>query len=473
MNVGPSATYAHGLTLMSLRIYNTLSRTLEAFEPREPGHVRMYVCGMTIYDYCHIGHARMMMAFDVVQRWLRSCGYRVTYVRNITDIDDKIIRRAVERGVSIRQLTDEMIAAMHEDVSKLGIEPPDIEPRATEYVPQMLTLISRLQSNGLAYQSVSGDVNFAVRKFAGYGKLSGKSLDELHAGERVAVDDGKDDPLDFVLWKAAKPTEPADAQWDSPYGRGRPGWHIECSAMACALLGDTFDIHGGGADLTFPHHENEIAQSEGASGQPLARVWMHNGFVNIDNEKMSKSLGNFFTIRDVLKQYDAETVRFFIVRAHYRSPLNYSDVHLDDARGALKRLYTALDAVAPADVAIDWADPHAARFKAAMDNDFATPEAVAVLFDLAGEVNRTRSPQQAGLLRALGACLGLLQGDPRAFLRSGAVLDEATIADRIAQRAAAKQRRDFAAADRIRADLLAQGVVLKDSPTGTTWEAGA
>jgi cysteinyl-tRNA synthetase len=333
--------------------------------------------------------------------------------------------------------------------------------------------VRQLEGNQLAYRTPSGDVNYAVRRFPGYGKLSGKSLDELHAGERVAVQEGKDDPLDFVLWKAAKPTEPADAQWDSPYGRGRPGWHIECSAMACALLGDTFDIHGGGADLTFPHHENEIAQSEGASGQPLARVWMHNGFVNIDNEKMSKSLGNFFTIRDVLKTYDAETVRFFIVRAHYRSPLNYSDVHLDDARGALKRLYTALDAVAPADVAIDWADPHAARFKAAMDNDFATPEAVAVLFDLAGEVNRTRSPQQAGLLRALGACLGLLQGDPRAFLRSGAVLDEATIADRIAQRAAAKQRRDFAAADRIRADLLAQGVVLKDSPTGTTWEAGA
>jgi cysteinyl-tRNA synthetase len=411
------------------------------------------------------------VAFDVVQRWLKVSGLRVTFVRNITDIDDKIIRRALENGETVRGLTDRMITEMYRDFDALGIERPTQDPRATDYVPQMLDIVRQLEVKQLAYRTPSGDVNYAVRRFPGYGKLSGKSLDELHAGERVAVQEGKDDPLDFVLWKSAKPTEPADAQWDSPYGRGRPGWHIECSAMACALLGDTFDIHGGGADLTFPHHENEIAQSEGASGQPLARVWMHNGFVNIDNEKMSKSLGNFFTIRDVLKKFDAETVRFFIVRAHYRSPLNYSDVHLDDARGALKRLYTALDAVAPADVAIDWADPYAARFKTAMDNDFATPEAVAVLFDLAGEVNRTRSPQQAGLLRSIGGCLGLLQGDPQAFLRSGAVLDDATVQDLIAQRATAKQRRDFAAADRIRADLLAQGIVLKDSPTGTTWEA--
>ena len=457
---------------MSLRIYNTLSRALEDFAPLEAGHVRMYVCGMTIYDLCHIGHARMMMAFDVVQRWLKSSGLRVTYVRNITDIDDKIIRRAVERGITIRQLTDEMIAAMHQDIGALGIEPPSVEPRATEYVPQMLALIGTLQDKGLAYQGSTGDMNYAVRKFPGYGKLSGKSLDELRAGERVAVLEGKDDPLDFVLWKSAKPEEPPEAKWDSPFGAGRPGWHIECSAMSCATLGESFDIHGGGADLQFPHHENEIAQSEGATGLPLAKFWMHNGFVRVDNEKMSKSLGNFFTIRDVLAKYDAETVRFFIVRAHYRSALNYSDAHLDDARGALKRLYTALSQVPAAGLpAIDWADPFAARFKAAMDEDFGTPEAVAVLFDLAGEVNRSRSPQAAGLLKALGGCLGLLQGDPQAFLKAGAGLQDADIQARIAARAAAKAARDFAEADRIRNELLAQGIVLKDSAAGTTWEA--
>jgi len=457
---------------MSLRIYNTLSRALEDFAPLEPGHVRMYVCGMTIYDLCHIGHARMMMAFDVVQRWLKSSGYRVTYVRNITDIDDKIIRRAVERGITIRQLTDEMIAAMHQDIGALGIESPSVEPRATEYVPQMLSLIGALQDKGLAYRGSTGDMNYAVRKFPGYGKLSGKSLDELRAGERVAVLEGKDDPLDFVLWKSAKPEEPPEAKWDSPFGAGRPGWHIECSAMSCATLGESFDIHGGGADLQFPHHENEIAQSEGATGQPLAKFWVHNGFVRVDNEKMSKSLGNFFTIRDVLARYDAETVRFFIVRAHYRSALNYSDAHLDDARGALKRLYTALSQVAVADGAdIDWSNPFAARFKAAMDDDFGTPEAVAVLFDLAGEVNRSRSPEAAGLLKALGGCLGLLQGDPQGFLKAGAGLQSADIEARIAARAAAKAARDFAEADRIRNALLAEGIVLKDSAAGTTWEA--
>ncbi|WP_291474823.1 cysteine--tRNA ligase [Acidovorax sp.] len=456
---------------MSLRIYNTLSRALEDFSPLEPGHVRMYVCGMTIYDLCHIGHARMMMAFDVVQRWLKSSGYRVTYVRNITDIDDKIIKRALERGITIRQLTDEMIAAMHADIGALGIEPPALEPRATEYVPQMLSLIGQLEGKGLAYRSPHGDVNYSVRKFAGYGKLSGKSLDELRAGERVAVQDGKEDPLDFVLWKSAKEGEPPEAKWDSPFGTGRPGWHIECSAMSCATLGETFDIHGGGADLQFPHHENEIAQSEGATGKPLARFWVHNGFVRVDNEKMSKSLGNFFTIRDVLKAYDAETVRFFIVRAHYRSALNYSDAHLDDARQALKRLYTALSLVAPAKVAIDWAEPHAARFKAAMDEDFGTPEAIAVLFDLASEVNKSRSAELAGLLKALAGCLGLLQGDPQAFLQAGAGFDEAAIQAQIAARAAAKAGKDFAEADRIRNALLAQGIVLKDSAAGTTWEA--
>jgi len=455
---------------MSLRIHNTLSRELQPFAPIEPGHVRMYVCGITVYDLCHIGHARANVAFDVVQRWLRASGLRVTFVRNITDIEDKIIRRAVENGETVRGLTDRMIAEMYRDFDALGIERPTFDPRATDYVPQMLDIVQKLEAKGLAYRA-GDDVNYAVRKFPGYGKLSGKSLDELHAGTRVAVLDGKDDPLDFVLWKSAKPTEPQDAQWDSPYGRGRPGWHIECSAMSCALLGETFDIHGGGADLQFPHHENEIAQSEGAHGVALARFWMHNGFVNIDNEKMSKSLGNFFTIREVLQQYDAETLRFFIVRAHYRSPLNYSDAHLDDARGALKRLYTALDAVAPAPVeVIDWSQPQAARFKAAMDEDFGTPEAVAVLFELATEVNKSRSAEAAGLLKALAGTLGLLQGDPKAFLQAGATLDEAAIAALIQRRADAKAARDFAQADQIRKDLLAQGVVLKDSPTGTTWE---
>ena len=461
---------------MSLRIYNTLSRALEPFAPIDPGHVRMYVCGMTIYDLCHIGHARMMMAFDVVQRWLKASGMRVTYVRNITDIDDKIIKRAVERGITIRALTDEMIAAMHHDISALAIEPPTLEPRATEYVPAMLSLIKTLEGKGLAYQSSNGDVNYSVRKFPGYGKLSGKSLDELRAGERVAVQDGKEDPLDFVLWKAAKDSEPEDAKWDSnalgyTFGKGRPGWHIECSAMSCQTLGETFDIHGGGADLQFPHHENEIAQSEGANNKPLANFWVHNGFVRVDNEKMSKSLGNFFTIRDVLQQYDAETVRFFLIRTHYRSALNYSDAHLDDARTALKRIYTALDLVpAQAIACIDWNDPFAARFKAAMDEDFGTPEAVAVLFDLATEVNRTQSVQAAGLLRALGACLGVLQGDPKAFLQAGSALGEASIQGLIAERAAAKANRNFALADSIRKSLLEQGIVLKDSATGTSWE---
>ena len=456
---------------MSLRIYNTLSRSQEAFHPIEPGHVRMYVCGITVYDLCHIGHARANVVFDVVQRWLKASGLRVTFVRNITDIEDKIIRRAVENDEPIKALTTRMIAEMYRDFDALGIERPTHDLCATDYVPQKLAIVKLLQDKGLAYRTEAGDVNYAVRKFPGYGKLSGKSLDELHAGERVAVLDGKEDPLDFVLWKAAKATEPEDAKWDSAWGKGRPGWHIECSAMACATLGETFDTHGGGADLQFPHHENEIAQSEGAHGKPLARFWMHNGFVNIDNEKMSKSLGNFFTIREVLEKFDAETIRFFIVRAHYRSPLNYSDVHLDDARNALRRLYTALDAVTPADVDLEWTQPHAARFKAAMDNDFATPEAVAVLFELAAEINRGKSPQVAGLLKTLGGVLGLLQCDPKAFLQAGAGLDEASIQQQIVARAAAKKARNFAEADRIRDDLLAQGIVLKDSAAGTTWEA--
>jgi cysteinyl-tRNA synthetase len=456
---------------MSLRIYSTLSRALVPLVPTEPGHVRMYVCGMTVYDLCHLGHARSMVAFDVVQRWLKSGGLRVSYVRNITDIDDKIIRRAVENGETIRALTDRMIDALHQDADALGIERPGFEPRATDYVPQMLSLIGRLVDQGLAYPGSDGDVNYAVRKFPSYGRLSGKSLDDLRAGERVAVAEGKDDPLDFVLWKASKVGEPQDVRWESAWGPGRPGWHIECSAMCGELLGDTVDIHGGGADLPFPHHENEIAQSEGATGKPLANIWMHNAFVTRDDEKMSKSLGNFFTIRDILARFDPETTRFFIVRAHYRSALNYSDAHLEDARNALRRLYTALALVPAIDQEIDWSANYARAFKSAMDNDFGTPEAVAVLFDLATEVNKTRSSELAGLLRGLGGCLGLLQAEPGRFLQAGAGLDAAAIDALIAQRAQAKAERNFADADRLRQELLSQGIVLKDAPSGTTWEA--
>lgn len=456
---------------MSLHIFNTLSRQSEVFQPIEPGLVRMYVCGMTVYDLCHLGHARSMVAFDVVQRWLKASGFRVIYVRNITDIDDKIIRRALENGESIRSLTDRMIQALQDDADALGIERPDHEPRATEYVDDMLSVIANLESKGLAYRTPDGDVNYSVRGFDGYGKLSGKSLDDLRAGERVAVADGKLDPLDFVLWKSAKPSEPDDAKWASAYGVGRPGWHIECSAMSCRLLGESFDIHGGGADLQFPHHENEIAQSEGASGKPLARFWMHNGFVRIDNEKMSKSLGNFFTIRQVLESYDAETVRFFIVRAHYRSALNYSDAHLDDARQSLKRLYLSLTAFQDVpSVLPDWSADSGQRFKAAMDDDFATPEAIAVLFELAAEINRTHSIALAAQLKALGGVLGLLQQHPATYLQAGKGLDESFVLQQIEQRIQAKISKDFARADQIRKDLLASGVVLKDSPQGTSWE---
>jgi len=454
---------------MTLRIFNTLSKETEPFQPIEPDHVRMYVCGITIYDLCHVGHARSQLAFDTVYRWLKVLGYRVTYVRNITDIDDKIIKRAIERNMPIRQLTTEMAQAMSEDFAALGISRPDHEPRATEYVPQMLSMIETLEKKGLAYRAPSGDVNYSVRKFPGYGKLSGKSLDQLRAGERVAVLEDKEDPLDFVLWKRAKDSEPDDAKWESAFGKGRPGWHIECSAMSCAILGEHFDIHGGGMDLQFPHHENEIAQSEGASGQPYANYWLHNGFLNVDNVKMSKSLGNFFTIRDVMKSYDGETIRFFMLRTHYRSPFNFSDASLDDARNSLTRLYTALDAVAPNDVAIDWEQPQAKAFRDSMNDDFNTPGAVAVLFDLAGEVNRTRSSATAGLLKALGATLGLLQQPPRNYLQGGSGVDESRIEQLIAERADAKKARDFARADQIRKDLLAEGIELEDSAQGTTW----
>lgn len=456
--------------MTALKIYNTLAREKQAFTPIEPGKVRMYVCGMTVYDYCHLGHARVMVVFDLVQRWLRAQGFAVTYVRNITDIDDKIIRRAVENKETIGELTARFIAAMNEDAAALGVQRPDHEPRATDHVPQMLGLIGRLERNGLAYKASDGDVNYSVRDFAGYGALSGKSLDDLRAGERVDVNSGKRDPLDFVLWKAAKESEPEAVKWDSPWGRGRPGWHIECSAMACDLLGEHFDIHGGGQDLQFPHHENEIAQSEGATGQTFVNYWMHNGFVRVDNEKMSKSLGNFFTIREVLKDFDAEVVRFFILRAHYRSQLNYSDAHLEDARGALTRLYTALKEVAPDQQPLDWTEAHAARLAEAMNDDFNTPGAVAVLFELANEVNKTRSPALARQLKGLGEVLGLLGREPKAFLHGGAQddADAAAIEARIAARAAAKKARDFAEADRIRAELLADGIVLEDKAGGVT-----
>ena len=455
-----------------LRIYNTLTRAKQEFVPIDPPRVHMYVCGMTVYDYCHLGHARVLVVFDVVQRWLRASGYTLTYARNITDVDDKIIKRAVENGESIGALTERFIRYMDEDAAALGVQKPDFEPRATQYVPQMLSMIGALERNGLAYRAADGDVNYPVREFEGYGKLSGKSLEDLRAGERVEVNETKRDPLDFALWKHSKAGEPA---WDSPWGKGRPGWHIECSAMSCTLLGEHFDIHGGGQDLQFPHHENEIAQSEGATGKTFVNVWMHNGFVRVDNEKMSKSLGNFFTIRDILKRFDAEVVRFFIVRAHYRSPLNYSDQHLDDARQGLARLYTALKGAPPEAGAPDWDEPHAMRFRAAMDDDFNTPEAVAALFDLANEANRSRSAEHLRQLRALGGLLGLLGRDSDAFLKSvptteeGAALPEAEIEALILARKEARAAKDFARADQIRAELLAKGVALEDGPKGTTW----
>ncbi|GIZ52627.1 cysteine--tRNA ligase [Noviherbaspirillum aridicola] len=459
--------------MTAIKIYNTLARDKQAFVPMQPGKVRMYVCGMTVYDYCHLGHARVMVVFDMVQRWLRASGYEVTYVRNITDIDDKIIKRAVENGESISSLTGRFIAAMDEDAAALGVQKPDHEPRATQYVPQMLDIIDKLESRGLAYKAADGDVNYSVRDFPSYGRLSGKSLDDLRAGERVERNSDKRDPLDFVLWKSAKASEPDEVKWDSKWGKGRPGWHIECSAMSCELLGEQFDIHGGGEDLQFPHHENEIAQSEGAHGHAFVNYWMHNGFIRVDNEKMSKSLGNFFTIRDVLKKYDAEVVRFFILRAHYRSPLNYSDAHLDDARHALSRLYTALKEVPADDAPLEREEEHALRFAAAMNDDFNTPVAIAVLFDLANEVNRGKSPALARQLKGLAGMLGLLQRSAQDFLQSAPAgaeggLDEAAIGERIDARAAAKKAKNFAEADRIRAELLAAGVVLEDKPGGIT-----
>ncbi|MDD5177444.1 MAG: cysteine--tRNA ligase [Sterolibacterium sp.] len=453
-----------------LKIHNSLTRDKQTFVPIEPGRVRMYVCGMTVYDDCHLGHARMLLSFDMVYRWLQASAYDVTYVRNITDIDDKIIARAAENKESIGELTKRMVANLHRDTERLLMLPPTFEPRATEHIPGMVALIEKLIGNGLAYPAANGDVYYAVAKFPGYGKLSGKTLSDLRAGERIEIDPHKRDPLDFVLWKAAKPGEPS---WPSPWGQGRPGWHIECSVMSEYHLGQHFDIHGGGHDLQFPHHENEIAQSEGAHGHNFVNYWMHNGFLRFNDEKMSKSLGNFFKIDDVVKVYDPEVLRFFILRAHYRSPLNYTEATLADAKHALDRLYTALKENTAPTAAIDWNEPAALRFREAMDDDFNTPEAVAVLFELANEANRSRSQAAAALLKALGGTLGLLQRDPHAYLQAALVddggLNAEQIEAQIAARAAAKKAKNFAEADRLRAELLVAGITLEDSAQGTTW----
>ena len=480
-----------------LQIHNSLTKKKETFTPIEPGKVRLYVCGMTVYDYCHLGHARVLVVFDMVVRYLRSRGLAVTYIRNITDIDDKIIKRANVNQEPIDALTGRFITAMHEDADKLGVLPPDQEPRATRYIGEIISMIETLIARGFAYAAPNHDVYYRVRSFPHYGQLSGKSIDDLRVGARVEADESKDDPLDFVLWKAAKPGEP---YWDSPWGRGRPGWHIECSAMATCCLGNHFDIHGGGLDLQFPHHENEIAQSEGATGEKFVNVWMHNGFVRVDDEKMSKSLGNFFTIREVLAKYDPEVVRYFILASHYRSPLNHSDEALDNAKAALTRLYIALNGLPTASASANTELEQ--RFNTAMDDDFNTPVAVAVLFDLARDINSLKATDMAGAtalaatLRRLGGILGLLQGDPTAYLQrpvkevpkgrivaaagyaagqsdavaeGRALYSEASIEKLIAQRNAARTAKNFAESDRIRDELKTQGVILEDAAGGTTW----
>ena len=458
-----------------LKVYNDLTNEKENFIPLEPGRVKMYVCGMTVYDLCHLGHARVLVVFDVIYRYLQASGFNVTYIRNITDIDDKIINRAHENGEPFAALTERFIAAMHEDAAALGVLTPDAEPRATAHIGEIIAMVERLIANGHAYALDNGDVYFSVASFNGYGRLSGKSIDDLRAGARIEVNEAKREPLDFVLWKAAKPGEPA---WASPWGEGRPGWHIECSAMSTCCLGDTFDIHGGGADLTFPHHENEIAQSEGATGKPFVRYWLHNGFVRINDEKMSKSLGNFFTVREILKHYQAEEIRYFILTSHYRSPLNYDDEHLQNARAALTRFYTALRGLERS--AGPGAEAYREQFNLAMDDDFNTPEALAVLFDLTREINRARQQDQsqaavlANELIRLGAALGLLQDDPERYLRSSAAAQQGGLSDQeiealIQQRLAARTSKNWAEADRIRDLLKAGNVLLEDGPQGTNW----
>ena len=466
---------------MSLELYSTLSRRKQVFEPINAGEVKMYVCGVTVYDYTHIGHGRTFISFDIIRRWLEASGFKVTFVRNITDVDDKIIRRAAERHVTCDALTDEFARAMQEDMLALGCLAPTVEPRATHFIPQMLNIIDKLEKKGLAYQTKSGDVAYAVRQFKDYGKLSGKSIDDLISGERVAADETKRDPLDFVLWKSAKPGEP---QWDSPWGKGRPGWHIECSAMSCHYLGETFDIHGGGPDLIFPHHENEIAQSEGANGKRFANYWMHTGPLRVMNkegkeEKMSKSLGNFWTVRDAIAETDdkfgkgngAQVLRFFLMRTHYRSPILFGPDLIVDAYQSLKRLYTALKDVPADDQPLDWNEECAKRFAEAMNDDFNVPVAVAQLFELANRAQAQKSAAMSRQLKKLGAILNILQGDPEAFLKGSTEgLDEAAIEEAIAARAAAKKAKDYAKADEIRKHLAQMGVMLTDAPQGTTWQ---
>lgn len=453
-----------------LQIHNTLTRQKENFVPIKPNEIGMYVCGVTVYDLCHIGHARTFVSFDMIVRYLRYRGYKVNYVRNITDIDDKIIKRANEKGIDAKELAEHFIAEMYQDFDKLNIARPDIEPRATENIPEIIALVQKLIDKGFAYVADNGDVMFAIDKFKNYGRLSGQKLEELEAGARVEVQQAKRNPFDFVLWKMAKPGEP---EWDSPWGKGRPGWHIECSAMNSKLLGDHFDIHGGGSDLIFPHHENEIAQSCCAHDSKYVNYWMHSGMVMINDEKMSKSLGNFFTIRDVLKQYDAETIRFFLLSAQYRSALNYSQENLDNAKASLSRLYTALRdvKVGPA----KGGDEYVERFKTFMDDDFNTPGAISVLFELAKAVNLAQDSEAEGLagrLVELGSVLGLLYQDPVEYLQGktdGIDEDVALIESLIEDRKQARARKDFAAADEARNKLTAMGVVLEDGPKGTTW----
>ncbi len=461
-----------------LKIYNTLSKQKEDFHPINPDTVGMYVCGMTVYDYCHMGHARVLVMFDVITRHLRRQFPKVKYVRNITDIDDKIIKRAVENKEDIYSLTNRFIEAMHEDEKALGVLPPDVEPRATDAIDQMFYMIEALIEKGIAYQGKNGDVYYSVRDFEGYGKLSGKNLDELEAGARVDVESDKKDPLDFVLWKMAKPSEPS---WSSPWGEGRPGWHIECSAMSCHHLGNHFDIHGGGMDLTFPHHENEIAQSEGANDTPFVNTWMHVGFVNINDEKMSKSLDNFFTIRGVLESYDGETLRYFIMSSHYRSPLNFSDENLSNAKSSLTRLYTAIRGLSASEAAMDEVSQRfdfEKRFNAALDDDFNTPIALSILFELAKLVNSEREKDigqahaLAQLLQKLGGYIGILQTDADTFLKQGVDLDDSAIDEKIKQRDEARANKDFALSDQIRDELTKLGIVLEDSANGTTWRRG-
>ena len=466
---------------MSLELYSTLSRRKQVFEPINAGEVKMYVCGVTVYDYTHIGHGRTFISFDIIRRWLEASGFKVTFVRNITDVDDKIIRRAAERHVTCDELTEEFARAMQEDMLALGCLAPSVEPRATHFIPQMLNIIDKLEKKGLAYQTKSGDVAYAVRQFKDYGKLSGKSIDDLISGERVAADETKRDPLDFVLWKSAKPGEP---QWDSPWGKGRPGWHIECSAMSCHYLGETFDIHGGGPDLIFPHHENEIAQSEGANGKRFANYWMHTGPLRVMNkegkeEKMSKSLGNFWTVRDAIAETDdkfgkgngAQVLRFFLMRTHYRSPILFGPDLIVDAYQSLKRLYTALKDVPADNEPLDWNEECAKRFAEAMNDDFNVPVAVAQLFELANRAQAQKSAAMSRQLKKLGAILNILQGDPEAFLKGSTEgLDEAAIEEAIAARAAAKKAKDYAKADEIRKHLAQMGVMLTDTPQGTTWQ---